>query len=452
VVKDNKHRREEPKTRERGEVASRTKRGHAIIITQAREYAQFVKSSPTAVQASSGSFRGTERGLMGARSIPDTMSNMLRWTAVSFGALDVRGTASFDEKYELLVTPTIPGPPLLLLGEGARLWRRLADGAVADDSLSGEESTTVREMEIAGIVSRQLSHPARTHGLSKPWMSSPMHELVYALLQCAADECGADIVFIKGPTLHAQDLRDREHSGDVDCWVRPGQEVRLAEAMSKWGWVPAYSPFTGTRVLHSLTLRAGEWGSAIDVHSWFPGMATRHVDAFAAVLASAETREFAGINGLAPSRDVHAIISALHDVRPVLGLRASRSQHERAAATLARAGEGVVETSKRLGSDFALTEALTSAFPELEGCFADSPEPEDWAWRSQTSPVRAYWEAFKLIPPSARAQTLLRVIWPTSHSLRSGPLGAAGLDSSTWRLRMRRLNHGVRMLVKTRRR
>lgn len=372
---------------------------------------------------------------------------MPSWIAVSHGALDVRGNAAVDDQYELVVTPVLPGSPLFLFGGGAELWRRLVDGVVTDDGLSADEQGIVRDMELSGIASRDLGHHARVNDIPRPWLSSPLHELVYALLQRMADENDVDIVFIKGPTLHAQGLRDREHSGDVDCWVRPGQEVRLAEAMTAWGWRPAYSAFTSTRVLHSLTLRAGEWGSAIDVHSWFPGIALDHQRAFSLIEESAEARRFAGVDARTPGREVHAVISALHDVRPVSGQLADSSQNQRAAQTLKRAGERVIAASRKLNSDFALSDALHEAFPGRAEAWRGAAEPEDWAWRSQRSPRRAYVEAFKLIPLRQRPRVLFRVIWPTSQSLRSGPVGE-GRTEGTWRLRMRRLAQGVGLLTR----
>jgi hypothetical protein len=380
------------------------------------------------------------------------MSHMPSWIAVSFGALDVRGNAYVDDQYEIIVTPVVPGSPLFLFGEGADLWRRLADAPITEDALSDAELAVLDEMETSGIVSRDLDHPARIRQLQAPWLSSPVHELVYALLQRVAEANDVDIVFIKGPTLHAQGLRDREHSGDVDCWVRPGQEVRLAEAMSAWGWTPAYSAFTSTRVLHSLTLRAGAWGSAIDVHSWFPGMAISHQRAYELLEGNIDVREFAGTAARTPARQVHAIISALHDIRPVLGQPPDALQNERAGATLVRAGESVIETSNLFGTNFALAEPLRQAFPDKVGTTVSNAQvPEDWAWRSQSSPRRAYIEAFKLIPLRERPRVLWRVIWPTAQRLRSGPLGEGQLAESSWRLRMRRLRHGFRLLTQTRR-
>jgi hypothetical protein len=374
------------------------------------------------------------------------MSFVPSWIAVGFGALDVRGDDSVGGQYEVLVTPAMPGTPLFLFGEGAALWRRLVRGPISEEALSAEERTMILEMAEAGIASTEENHPARMRALREPWLLSPFHELVYALLSKVAAANSVDIIFIKGPTLHAQGLRDREHSGDVDCWVRPGSEVSLAKAMSEWGWSPAFSAFTGTPVLHSLTLRAGQWGSAVDVHSWFPGMAIDPQSAFERVCDMSEQREFAGVVVRTPRRSVHAVISALHDVRPVLGREAGSAQNERAAETIARAGEEVVATSRLLASDYALSEALQLAFPHRPIDVTGAAVPRDWLWRSQSSPRRAYVEALKLIPPHERPKVLLRVIWPTPQSLRAGPLGAGSPGVPIWRLRLRRLKHGVRML------
>lgn len=371
---------------------------------------------------------------------------MPSWVAIGFGALDVRGDAELGDRFELIVTPAVPGLPLFLFGPGAHLWRRLVASPISDDALNPDEHSMIRQMEDAGVVSADPAHPARIRDLQPPWLSSPFHELVYALLSRVAAENSIDIVFIKGPTLHAQGLRTREHSGDVDCWVQPGDETRLAEAMSRWGWTPAYSAFTGTPVLHSLTLRAGQWGSAVDVHSWFPGMAIDRDLAFSRIQEMTEERVFAGALGRTPGRDAHAIISALHDVRPSLGRRAGAEQTARAAETLRLAGRGVLSASKSLGSDFALSESLSIAFPDVRLDTSSAREPHDWMWRMQTSPLRAYIEALKLVPLRDRPRVFLRVLWPKADNLRSGPLAEVSTTESTRSLRWRRARQGLSML------
>lgn len=348
------------------------------------------------------------------------------------------------DRHELLVVPVRPGSPLFLYGEGALLWLRLVDAALDESVFDESERQILTDMEQMGIVSRDVGHSARVQEIRGPWLSSPMHELVYSLLGWVAAAEEIDILFIKGPTLHAQGLRDREHSGDVDCWVRPADEIRLARAMQEWGWKPAFSAFTGTRVLHSLTLRVGDWGSAIDVHTWFPGIAMDADDAFALVSEKSDVRVFAGYDARTPTTDMHAIISALHDVRPLQGRMPTAQQVGKAGDVLRRGGRTVPSLVRDAGAEYALAAALRRAFPEFRLDLDNAAVPKDWAWRLADSPLHVYFEAIKLVPPRQRLRVFFRVLWPTAESLRSGPYGDDTTSTSV--IRIRRAMQGWRLL------
>ncbi|WP_102194369.1 hypothetical protein [Microbacterium aurantiacum] len=375
---------------------------------------------------------------------------MTEWVAVSFGALDMRGHELGAQGYDLVAVPIRPGTPHFLFGHGTDVWLRLVAGPVQDGDLTPEEREIVRDMEQMGIASRDPQHPARIREVNAPWMSSMVHELVYALLGNVAARNDIDLIFLKGPTLHAQGLRRREHSGDVDCWVAPGNDSRLARAMEPWGWVPAFSAFTGTRVLHSLTLRAGEWGCAVDVHSFFPGMAVGRTASFATALSTSDVRAFAGQTARTPSIELHAIISALNEIRPFRGQHPGAASVRAAAHSLSVAGEATIEMAKRVGAEFALKDSLVEAFPEAGLSFEDAAVPEDWSWRLQTSTLGVYYQALKLIPWRDRVRVLSRVVWPSAESLRSGPVAAAHPDAGVWKLRALRVAAGLRQLRKFR--
>src|SRR5690349_704204 len=149
---------------------------------------------------------------------------MSYWVAASFGALDVREHDLAADGYEFVVTPVDPAPPQMLWGEGAALWFQALDSAIDDSRVDQSTRETLAQLHELGVVVRTESPVVTSGRLSRPWLISFQHELVYALLSNVAREAGIDIIFIKGPVLHAQGLRDKEHSGDVDCWVRPGDE------------------------------------------------------------------------------------------------------------------------------------------------------------------------------------------------------------------------------------
>lgn len=317
------------------------------------------------------------------------------------------------------VTPVIPGVPMFLMADGAELWAHLVDGPLDDACLDERSQELLRQMEAAGIASSVVGSPNRVESLSTPSTSSVFHELVYALVDSIAHEEGIPLVFIKGPALFRQGLRNREHSGDVDCWVPLGEERRLARAMAKWGWSPAYSAFTGTAVLHSLTLRAGDWGCAIDVHSWFPGITLDPLSAFELVSSTRTQTEYGGRNVSIPSRPVHAMISALHLTRPLSGYLASSAQIAAAADVLKCAGEEMPEIVKTFRSGFALSDAMRIAFEADPTNWERFPVPPDWQWRLERSSLGVYREALRLIPARRRGVVLVQLVW---GRLRSGIL------------------------------
>jgi len=342
---------------------------------------------------------------------------MKRWVAVAFGALDIRSHSLGEGVYEYVVTPARPAPPLFLVADGAALWRRLVDGPLSMDDLDRDSIDILLEMEAMGIASSDIDDDARVTAVAPPTLSSPFHELVYALVGSVCRQSSIRALFIKGPTLHAQGLRSREHSGDVDCWVPPGEERRLARALQQWGWTPAYSAFSGTAVLHSLTLRAGSWGCAIDVHSWFPGITLEAAEAFDLVERSSTDAAFAGKLVVVPSRPVHAMISALHDTRPLLGVSASVSKVEQAAGTLRRAGSGVPQVVHEFQAGYALRDVMRTAFPDDTTDWGGAPIPPDWEWRQQRSTPRIYLAALRLIPWRRRPSVVAQLLWSRIRSV-----------------------------------
>ncbi|UJP08910.1 hypothetical protein L2X99_10495 [Microbacterium sp. KUDC0406] len=278
---------------------------------------------------------------------------------------------------------------------------------------------------------------------SAPWLSSPQHELVYALLSRVAARLDIDIVFIKGPILHAQGLRSREHSGDVDCWVRPGQDIRLAEAMRAWGWRPFYSAFTGTDIPHSLSLFAGGWGCAVDVHTRFPGMNLDPVIAFEQVLATSERRTFAGNDLRTPSRPVGAVIFALHEMRPADGLPPSVAKVASAVSTLRAAGADAIAASGLLGAGYVLNPVLQDVFPDARIELSRTGKPPHWDLREMPMGPRKYLRAVGRIRARDRVRVLFRLIWPSKDMVHNSQLVKDEEFGHETRARLRRLRIGA---------
>jgi Uncharacterised nucleotidyltransferase len=96
--------------------------------------------------------------------------------------------------------------------------------------------------------------------------------LAHALVDRIARDREVRVLFIKGPTAVAQDLRGPRASLDVDALVDPARRHLLAERLTELGWVDEH-PYTSPTVLpmHSLTHRHPAWPCELDLHDRFPG-------------------------------------------------------------------------------------------------------------------------------------------------------------------------------------
>lgn len=367
-----------------------------------------------------------------------------RWVAISYGALDVSGVEGFPGA-ELLVTPTLPTIPLALPVGGAQLWRRLVEGPVADSDLSADERVVVREMAAAGLASDDVDHPHRHHSVEVPWLSSPMHELVYALVQRVADEVGVPVVFIKGPMLHRQGLRKRKHSGDVDVWAQPDRIPALVEALEPWGGELQPDPWGDLPINHSLTVGpiAG-WGCEIDVHRRLPGLALSDGDAFQTVRAHSEPATFAGVRVAVPRRELNAALSALHTMRPEVGIGTKPGAEAEAVAVLRSGGPGALRAVREIDALRALQAVLPQAFPDesVDG----GGEPRDWYWRGEPDKAHSYFVALKQVPWHRRPAIVFRLVWPKSDvAIASSRLRGDSARGLFW-ARLVRLKHGLSAL------
>lgn len=366
------------------------------------------------------------------------------WHAAGVGALDVRGTSRGTNGYELAIAPASPGVPQFLWGEGAKTWLRAFEAPVLDSEVDDDTRVVLSQLADMSVVVRSRSDARTGVGISNSWLISVQHELVYALLAHAARQSGVDIVFIKGPVLHVQGLRVREHSGDVDCWVRPGGERALADAMAPWGWRIVPTAFDGTSVAHSITLVPGDWGCEIDVHWRFPGMTIDPVRAFDLLYESSEERVFAGASARAPSPAMHAVIYALHELRPVSGRQFGRSQFQASVTALRAAGPKTIEIASRLGATYVLRDALQFSFPDHAIPSGVDTVPADWAWRKIAAVPQRQLAAMKSIDPWQRPRVAFRLLWPSEETSKMVREASDESRQGLWRLKIQRLWDGIR--------
>lgn len=369
---------------------------------------------------------------------------MMQWVAISYGALDVSSDPRFKDA-ELLVVPALPNIPLALPSRGAEFWSRLTKNPVSNSDLTSEEQAMVLEMRDAGIASTNLDHPHRQHEVPAPCLSSPMHELVYAIVACIARHHNIQIAFIKGPVLHMQGLRTREHSGDVDVWVDPTRVMELGNALVGWGWSFKPDIWEGAGVFHSVTLKPSTWGCEIDIHRRFPGAGLADAESFAVLQEHTEKFNFASVEALVPTREAHSAIAALNISRPSPSRGADQSWVDSAAEVLKHGGLGSLEVAKQMGATAALEQPLRQAFPAEDlGQLAQAPI--DWAWASQPTRTRRYLASLRQIPWLHRIRMIVRIIWPPRDLVLESNRNVGLPDQGVVRARISRLRRGLRIL------
>lgn len=363
---------------------------------------------------------------------------MTSWVAVAYGALDLRGWHENQTDVELMLLAVVPSEPMGLAGTPAILWRKLLEGPVPDAALDAGEQDLVREFAEAGIASSDPGHPARVRELSPPWMSSPVHEMVYSLVASVARENGVDVVSIKGPLLHRQGLREREHSGDVDVWADPARLQILCSALEAWGWNGRTDQWSGLSFNHSVALEPGTWGCELDVHRHIPGCADEDPAVFAKVMERSQTTLFAGVPMMTPDLPAHAVIFALHDLRPEARHGKPAVGAEEHAGKLRLAGEGALEFANSVKASAVLEPALRLAFPAA--LFrVDHEVPLNWKWRESKGWWRAYWMIFRSLPSEERLLFIRRAVWPQAEVLAASDDRAGRSTPSLIGARFRRI-------------
>ncbi|MGB4779256.1 hypothetical protein [Microbacterium sp.] len=404
-----------------------------LVVTKARAVAV------------SGKIGGVEHMLLDEMQ---TTARTKSWVAVAYGVLDVTRLGAFPDDVELLVVPARPHVPLALKRKGAALWRRMVAHPVPDAQLDDDEREIVHDMLSIGLATADPEHPARICEIPTPWLYSPLHELVYALVQSVARENAIRLVFIKGPILHRQGLRLREHSGDVDLWVQPGLENDLAKALAPWGWTLIPFDFHPA-MYHSLTLEPTEWGCEIDIHYRFPGIGVSPATAFSVLADTAQEYEFAGVRTLAPARPAGAVLSALHTLRPEPGVFRPGTQPPEAVAVLRAGGAQTFGVAERLGAVPVLWDALAAAFPGASLPGDMGKLPAEWKRRLAPSAAAYHLTFVRSLPWSQRPGATIRVLWPSVRKARLSSARRGGAPTaSPVAARFRRLQFGAGEAIK----
>lgn len=226
--------------------------------------------------------------------------------------------------------------------------------------------------------------------------------LAHAAVQALAEDCGADLLFVKGPTTDP-DLRAFHTGGsDVDALVRPAHADRLVGALHEHGWRLVTDFRSGSAFDHAANFFHDQWGM-VDVHRTFPGIDRDPEATFERLWSQRRTRLLAHYPCPVPSRTAQALVVLLHAARtPVNGgglhpdvttaWHDQDADHRKAVTALAQA----------LGARTPLLVALGQA-----DAVRGEPDAPLRVWFSDRGSRLQQWRARMAVAPTWRAKAAI---------------------------------------------
>lgn len=203
-----------------------------------------------------------------------------------------------------------------------------------------------------------------------------------AAVQVVADRAGADILHIKGETVH-ESLRPRQMGTDVDILVRPSDVTRLDRAIRAEGWRLHSSFAYGSPFAHAQTYIHDAWGY-LDLHRWFPGIRLDPSGAYEVLARDAYAIDEVGVGYRVPQIDAQAVLLVLNAAR-MAGADPESTRRE-----WERAPKQDQERRLRLISELRADLAFATAMGELER-FRGHPEYRLWKSVSEPGSRSAEW-------------------------------------------------------------
>ncbi|TPG16064.1 nucleotidyltransferase family protein [Pedococcus bigeumensis] len=282
--------------------------------------------------------------------------------------------------------------------------------------------------------------------------------LAHALVARLADDAGARILFIKGPTAVALGVRPDRPSTDVDVLADRGGFDALCAALEGCGW-QRRNTGTGLRRAadlafeHSAHFIHPEWPCDLDVHYSFPGFLASEAEVFEALWASHTTVEIAGRAVPSPSASGQALVVALHALRDP-DKATSQQDLGHLATALGHLDEGqkhdLVELALAAG-------AADTARPLLLSAGADLPAPADsrllhsWELRQRYAEAAgSLWiEQLSRATWRERPGVLMRAAVPRREELLSSHLVDSASRKDVAVLHLRRWRHGIATLPRS---
>lgn len=247
--------------------------------------------------------------------------------------------------------------------------------------------------------------------------------LAHATVQAIADEAGADVLHIKGPSVDPALRPDGRASADADVLARPAHLDRLLGGLRRHGWQQVTGLRSTDLIRHSTNWYHPELGQ-LDVHVRFPGIQTPAAPAFDALWRGHRTQEIAHRPCIVPAVAAQRLILLLHAARglPAYGEDVQLAWHD--------ATEAEREQACALARELDAEVALAAATGNLDR-YRDRPEHDLWRLYAEGAITTAGFKRIaaetKAAPPDARFVRLRLVGYAVDAFVRMPSRVATGI-------------------------
>ena len=277
--------------------------------------------------------------------------------------------------------------------------------------------------------------------------------LAHALVARLADQVGARVLFIKGPTAVALGARPPRPSSDVDVLVESGSGDRLAAAMAAAGWVNRLRPgsFVHTDDLafdHSLHLIHPDWPCDVDVHFAFPGFLRPMNEVFELLWSRRTMVQIAGRQICSPDFVGQALVVGLHACRDP---EAPSSRQDLAHLVTEVSRRGQAQCLARLARDTGAAHPVAELLIALDVPMTPVEEPErerleDWRRHQRRDGLTDVWLSDLVAARWRDKPTVLRRALFPSRDYLTGSSLIAPTPTQMAELWVHRIARGVRHL------
>jgi len=275
--------------------------------------------------------------------------------------------------------------------------------------------------------------------------------LLHGVVDEVARRHGVRVLFIKGPALARQRLRDAHASIDVDVLVDPAELERLRRGLEELGWAVRV-PNTSATVLpqHSVTYAHPLWPCEIDLHDRFPGFLADPQATFETLWSYRTQVDVAGRPVPCPQPAPHAAIACLHALRDA-DSAVNRDELARLIDVMVATFDDaqrdqLVDVARRTGAEGTLWPVLQALGVDDDTSGSTPHDLTDWRIRTSSTGVRSIGWVMELrrTPVRRWPAILLRAILLTEAEIRDAQPNAAPGAWGLLRARIRRLGWGLR--------